>query len=104
MHRQARMASGDASVPCSRRIGWWGSLLRGSSHRPMRARFQVSMLEAWPIIVCLFLDEMDKKGVFAHMLKRRQNVVLWPFKEVIRQKVASGRKGKEVLALYHRIA
>ena len=29
MHRQARMASGGASVPCSRRIGWRSSLLRG---------------------------------------------------------------------------
>jgi hypothetical protein len=55
------------------------------------------MLEAWPIIVCLFLDEMDKKGVFAHMLKRRQNVVLWPFKEVIRQKNCIRPKGKRSL-------
>jgi len=93
------MASGDASVPCSRRIGWRGSLLKGGDLRPLRARFQVSMLGAWPIIVCLFLDEMGKKGVFTHMLKSRQNVVLSLFKEVFRQKSCIRPKGKRSLGV-----
>lgn len=55
------------------------------------------MLEAWPIIVCLFLDEMDKKGDFTHMLKCRPNVVLSLFKVVFRQKSCIRPKGKRSL-------
>ena len=90
------MASGDASVPCSRRIGWRGSLLKGGDLRPLRARFQVSMLGAWPIIVCLFLDEMGKKGSLLTCSKVGKT---WCFRFLRRffgKKVASGRKGKEV--------
>jgi len=47
---------------------------------------------------------MDKKGGFTHMLKRLQNEVFRFLRWFFGKKVASGRKGKEVLAVYHRIA
>lgn len=69
----------------------------GSGHRLLRTRFQVSTLGAWSIIVCLSLDEMDKKGDFTHMLKRWQDEVLSLFELVFRQKSCIRLKGKRSL-------
>jgi len=61
------------------------------------------MLGAWPIFVCPSLDEMGKKGALLTCSKVGKTWCFGFLRRFFGKIVASGRKGKEVLAVYHRI-